>query len=148
MTFNVLDYKLLILLVGLFCAIVMIGTFALLPTSSKIIYNLISMILKYGIIVFQVLFFVAMLGLKTTAKIICLIYGIITSIFGGWFLFGNIDNIINMGLSGFETGVNKSLEGISKGLTSVDPSINDFHDKMIQIASKIETNSSIVENRI
>lgn len=147
MTFNVLDYKILLILVGLFCAIVMIGVFALLPTSSKIMYNLSSMLLKYGIVIFQLLFFVAMLGIKTTAKIICIIYGILTSIFGGWLIFGNIENVINMGLSGFELGVNKTLEGISKGLTAVDPSINDFHDKMIQVASKLETNSAIIENR-
>jgi hypothetical protein len=86
-----------------------------------------------------------MIGIKTATKTVCYIFAIITSPFGGLSFFGNVDKGSEKVLSMFHTGVDTTFDSINKGITSMDPPINDILDKGIQLANNLEVKSGIID---
>ncbi len=142
---NLMNHKILLILIGLFGAIMVIGAFAFIPTAFKFIYNGLSFTIKNGIIVFKFLFLLAIIGIKTATKAVCYIFAILTYPIGGFGFFSNIEKGSDTALSMFRKGVDTTVDSISKGITSIDPPINDILDKGIQIASNLETKSGIID---
>jgi hypothetical protein len=144
---SLMNHKIILILVGIFGAIFIVGPLAFFPVSVKFIYNGVNFIVKYGSMLFKALFILAMIGLKAAVKAVCFIYAMITALFGGSSIFQTVDEVTSTALSGFETGFNKTLEIVNESMAAAQPIANNLLDEAAGIASKIQTGSERLEIR-